>query len=745
LGKKFWDKVYSQAQKQYGTTNILVNTFNKVWILPDDAIIYEKGNTAYVLKDHLKVMLEEDYLSLKKHTGIQSTPVNKTHNIASKIVKEIILPELEKEVNEGKNFAPLRQIYSGMVLAAWYKRAIRESLLSKIYANKAKVNGIDQDPKLNEAIYRQYLQAYKKGVFNFIKEDVDKYTNESIPRKYFSGGAVDFAQASNTLGYDPLAIRVTDSAMLDADLIGDLRSRKYDYAEVAEKVVQTSNRAATLVQGGDYAQLVGDVLAQRAEHFKEVRARIFETLNQLADEDQHYKLYIEVMNEIPELNFNGLLAEILKIMTNELQPRKGEPQDKALERISKQRRGLMGILRGIKIRLSGTPDENAWSRIDYWIKLVHMQNKPGYVYNGIAEGLIPEDNFYFGMGLSPGIHDVIENATEYARRNGRPKAIFTFDSDYKMYILGFNMQGLKRAAKGELRTSPDFVRDVTKIHRELVRNLPLALKAATEVKLRPEEDAMELSLSERGLEFRYWQDIYNILESQEKEVDVLKRNFPAYFNSEDKPAERMRRVVTAYVNEVGTLLDGNQPIKELRLEIIKAIKKAKKSLRVLGKNPFEGMESFPDKVRQLDLKPGDRITVDYTSPNFFSDDRPVNAASGEVISVSSLSDGRGKIIVNINGQNEELYFGNFFYMKENNLNDVEKNTADSAELTPGGIDLNAGHLHLQIRRDGKGVPLPISQKDLENIHIDGLIPEILRIKPSIETPLISELQSAQTP
>ncbi len=28
LGKKFWDKVYTQAQKQYGTTNIPVNTFN---------------------------------------------------------------------------------------------------------------------------------------------------------------------------------------------------------------------------------------------------------------------------------------------------------------------------------------------------------------------------------------------------------------------------------------------------------------------------------------------------------------------------------------------------------------------------------------------------------------------------------------------------------------------------------------------------------------------------------------------
>src|SRR5271170_3475319 len=49
LGKKFWDKVYAEAQRKYGTTNVAVNTFNKVWILPDDALIYEKGNAAYVL------------------------------------------------------------------------------------------------------------------------------------------------------------------------------------------------------------------------------------------------------------------------------------------------------------------------------------------------------------------------------------------------------------------------------------------------------------------------------------------------------------------------------------------------------------------------------------------------------------------------------------------------------------------------------------------------------------------------
>ena len=192
LGQKFWDKVYAQAQKQFGTTNIPVNTFNKVWIVPDDALVCEKGNMAYVIKNHLKVMLEEDYLSLQKHSGITSmSSPNQAHAIGSQVVREVVLPALEKEVNTAKNFAPLRQVVSGMVLAAWYKKALKESLLGKIYMNQSKLTGVNQDPKNNELIYKQYLKAFKKGVFNFIKDDVDKYTNETISRKYFSGGFHD--------------------------------------------------------------------------------------------------------------------------------------------------------------------------------------------------------------------------------------------------------------------------------------------------------------------------------------------------------------------------------------------------------------------------------------------------------------------------------------------------------------------------------------------------------------------------
>ena len=189
LGKKFWGKVYARAQQQFGTTNIPVNTFNKVWILPDQAQVFEHGAAAYVTKATLKVMLDEDYTALQKHVAIR----NGTDSIGASIVRQIVIPEITKEVNTGKNFAPLRQIYQALILAKWYKETIQNGLLDAVYTNRNKVAGVNlNDPAIKEQIYERYLKAYKKGAFNYIKEDPTP-DGQVVPRKYFSGGFTDVA------------------------------------------------------------------------------------------------------------------------------------------------------------------------------------------------------------------------------------------------------------------------------------------------------------------------------------------------------------------------------------------------------------------------------------------------------------------------------------------------------------------------------------------------------------------------
>lgn len=194
LGKVFWDKVYTKARQMFGTTNVPVNTFNKVWIVADKANILERDNAAYIVGSHLKVMLEEDYLALDKHSGVAASSLGNTsgqdtHSVASQIVRGVVLPELEKEVNQGKNFALLRQMFYSMIMATWYKMALKDALLNQVYSNKAKTGGVlSDDPAVKEKIYEQYLKAYKRGVFNYIKEDLDAISQQTMPRKYFSGG-----------------------------------------------------------------------------------------------------------------------------------------------------------------------------------------------------------------------------------------------------------------------------------------------------------------------------------------------------------------------------------------------------------------------------------------------------------------------------------------------------------------------------------------------------------------------------
>ncbi|MBF0512413.1 MAG: hypothetical protein HQL13_08850, partial [Candidatus Omnitrophica bacterium] len=184
LGKIFWAKVYKQAQSRFGTTNIPINAFNKVWIMPKQAEIFEKGTKVFVTKATLKVMLDLDRTaSMKNQKKISSSH---QMDVAQEMMREIILPAIEKEVNEGKNFTNIRQIYYAAILAKWYRELIQNTLLAKFYLGQNKIDGLVSDEKdLKEKIYQRYIAAYKKGVFNYIKEESASSTEPPLPRKYF--------------------------------------------------------------------------------------------------------------------------------------------------------------------------------------------------------------------------------------------------------------------------------------------------------------------------------------------------------------------------------------------------------------------------------------------------------------------------------------------------------------------------------------------------------------------------------
>jgi len=243
-GKEFWSKVYTMAEAKYHTTKVPINTFNKVWIVPQKAVVYENATSdvAYIVESTLKVMLEQDYLALQKHSEITINS-NPTNDIGAQIVREIVIPELTKEVNEGKNFANLRQITNSLILAAWFKRTLKASILSKLYVDQKKMAGVDiKDKTMTERIFQQYLQAYKKGAYNYIKEEEDPATHTIIPRKYFSGGFLgqigdfttqNFVNAAQVSGENDKAVTVElDNAMTTVPNVHDVTKEAMGESEL---------------------------------------------------------------------------------------------------------------------------------------------------------------------------------------------------------------------------------------------------------------------------------------------------------------------------------------------------------------------------------------------------------------------------------------------------------------------------------------------------------------------------------
>lgn len=219
IGKEFWDRVYAEAFKRYGTTEVPLDTFNKVWIVPEKATVYENQTAAFVVDSRLKVLLETDYRATLQSSLSSRSVERMPSEIVQGVVREIVLPLLETEVNQGRHFAQLRQVYHSLILATWVKRKIKSGGIAQVYFNQQKVDGLACGNESSlvsatvcsfspEKTWELYLEAFQKGVYNYIKEEVDPFTRQSLPRKYFSGGATLGLIASGAFSV------ITDAARL---------------------------------------------------------------------------------------------------------------------------------------------------------------------------------------------------------------------------------------------------------------------------------------------------------------------------------------------------------------------------------------------------------------------------------------------------------------------------------------------------------------------------------------------------
>ncbi|MBF0484393.1 MAG: hypothetical protein HQL25_06770, partial [Candidatus Omnitrophica bacterium] len=237
VGRAFWDKVYANAKVKLGTNEIPNDVFNKVWIVPSKAKIYEHEKGAFVTDTEFKVMTDKDYFAQEKGNNSLSNLRGEgkgegINESTQTLIKTVIIPAIEQEVNTGKTFANLRQIYNSLILAMWYKEKVKKSVLGQAYTNKEKTAGLEIASSEKQKIYNQYLEAFRKGATNAIKEEYDPAEQKIVARKYFSGGILT-SQSKN----EPSTVREYEKA------IGETKDPTDVAMLIAPADVKSSNEA----------------------------------------------------------------------------------------------------------------------------------------------------------------------------------------------------------------------------------------------------------------------------------------------------------------------------------------------------------------------------------------------------------------------------------------------------------------------------------------------------------------------
>lgn len=664
VGKKFWSEIYRKANELYGTTDIPIDTFNKVWIIPDDAVVFEQGNTAYLMSQHLKVMTERDYVAMKQQEG-QESPVQARQlegskaelaALSSEVMRNVVVPAIEKEINEGKTFAGLRQVCSAMILATWYKKALKETILGKVYADQGKLQGIDQDPRNNEAIYARYVEAFQKGVFNLIREDVDTYSQELIPRKYFSGG-IERDHSKTSYVHDPKNIPAKD---------------KSDFAESVAK--SKFAWVKTLLSGnkGELAQPTA--LTTEEEEFvqKKTIERFYEIIRKINDSNidkmkkhsssvEHFPV-IHSYEESALAKLKGKIKEALAFLA-------------LLRRLKEEGFGWKPESLRALVSVEAFTDDAPYSSVPVWF-FKRQPESYGYRHSDRVRvaGLSPT---FIAASLEKFSDQTVSNLVERS-------------------LTTASLYSTKEAAKKAFLESA--LSDTSlSLSNEKKEALLVPLMASQQI-----NDEWRVVPSRKWFQAKFGNDLLGVLN---------------YFNDKlkDKPDAERESGIPLLQYALSTFGWESQ----VSVETNNAI------------TPIYGKSDVPITVYSIDAQKMQAMETIEALLGWLSPTERTGILTSPGTQLSEVSGHAGKFRISMQTSRPGTIVDN----ASNNV--VDNAFVVEAPVTAahyGGIDLNAANLNLRIKRDGSGVPLPVSMQDLEGFQIDGLTPEIISITSAVSLP-----------
>jgi hypothetical protein len=217
VGKAYWAGMTEKARKITGSDRIPLHAYQKAWIVPGkNNSVHEKSpdhpfaftwpesfgvketdRACSVTSCKLDVLCEADYLAIehyqKKNNNIkEKNLITQLSEVSVSLFRELFIPAIRIEVNEGTHFTKLRQIYYAFVLATWFRREMVKlpqysSVFEVVDKGVPEAFGVQRSEEWNvkgKAIYERYLQLFDQGVFRCAR------TEGESARIYFSGGIV---------------------------------------------------------------------------------------------------------------------------------------------------------------------------------------------------------------------------------------------------------------------------------------------------------------------------------------------------------------------------------------------------------------------------------------------------------------------------------------------------------------------------------------------------------------------------
>jgi hypothetical protein len=198
--EKFPDEIENSRNVQFGAST-------RFWIVPDTIYAYVNGTQIFIINASLAIYSEpvsehsyfmlnnQDSSSISKSCQEELNRSAKEYGKYTKeLVDELILPYVVKDVNYGERYRDLRNVYTSLALAQWYKSSISPSIdIFQVISDSSNITSMKTISLWNpKDIWSEYVYSYKNGEFTCWQNETTNVDNgimfESV--FYTSGGVL---------------------------------------------------------------------------------------------------------------------------------------------------------------------------------------------------------------------------------------------------------------------------------------------------------------------------------------------------------------------------------------------------------------------------------------------------------------------------------------------------------------------------------------------------------------------------